>query len=75
MFTLLMAYTPLPLIGLALFNDSWGAILLFAFLLGFAGASFAVGVPFVNKWYPPDRQGFALGIYGDRHGRHRARQR
>jgi NNP family nitrate/nitrite transporter-like MFS transporter len=63
-FALLLAYTPLPLIGLALFNDSWGAVLLFALLLGFAGASFAVGVPFVNKWYPPERQGFALGIYG-----------
>jgi MFS transporter, NNP family, nitrate/nitrite transporter len=63
-FTALMAYTPLPLIGLALFHDSLGVVLLFGFLLGFAGASFAVGVPFVNGWYPPDRQGFALGIYG-----------
>src|SRR4029078_4855364 len=63
-FTLLMAYTPLPLVGLALFNDSWGAVLACAFLLVFAGASFAVGVPFVNKWYPQSRQGFALGVYG-----------
>ncbi len=63
-FTALMAFTPLPLVGLALFNDSWTAVLIFGFLLGFAGASFAVGVPFVNKWYPADRQGFALGIYG-----------
>jgi NNP family nitrate/nitrite transporter-like MFS transporter len=63
-FTLLMAYTPLPLIGLALFHDSLGVILGFGFLLGFAGASFAVGVPFVNAWYPPARQGAALGIYG-----------
>lgn len=63
-FTALMAFTPLPLVGLALFNDSWGAVLVCGFLLGFAGASFAVGVPFVNKWYPPGRQGFALGIYG-----------
>ena len=63
-FTALMAFTPLPLIGLALFNDSWGAVLVFGFLLGFAGASFAVGVPFVNRWYPAERQGFALGIYG-----------
>jgi NNP family nitrate/nitrite transporter-like MFS transporter len=63
-FTALMAFTPIPLIGLALFNDSWGAVLFFGFLLGFAGASFAVGVPFVNKWYAPERQGFALGIYG-----------
>ena len=63
-FTALMAFTPLPLIGLALFNDSWAAVLVFGFLLGFAGASFAVGVPFVNKWYPQSRQGFALGVYG-----------
>ena len=63
-FTLLMAFAPLPLVGLALFNDSWAAVLVFGFLLGFAGASFAVGVPFVNKWYPAGRQGFALGIYG-----------
>jgi len=63
-FTALMVYTPLPLIGLALFHDSLGAVLLFGLLLGFAGASFAVGVPFVNGWYPPERQGFALGVYG-----------
>ena len=63
-FTALMAYTPLPLVGLALFHDSLGVILLFGFLLGFAGASFAVGVPFVNGWYTPERQGFALGVYG-----------
>ena len=63
-FTALMAFTPLPLIGLALFNDSWGSVLAFGFLLGFAGASFAVGVPFVNGWYPASRQGFALGVYG-----------
>ncbi len=63
-FTGLMAFTILPLIGLALFNDSWTAVLIFGFLLGFAGASFAIGIPFVNGWYPPSRQGYALGVYG-----------
>jgi NNP family nitrate/nitrite transporter-like MFS transporter len=63
-FLVLMAYTPLPLIGLALYHDTLGAILVLGFLLGFAGASFAVGVPFVNGWYTPARQGAALGIYG-----------
>ncbi len=63
-FTALMAFAPLPLIGLALFNDHWGAVLVLGFLLGFVGASFAVGVPFVNTWYPAERQGFALGVYG-----------
>jgi NNP family nitrate/nitrite transporter-like MFS transporter len=34
------------------------------FLLGTAGASFAVGIPFVAQWYPPKKQGMALGVYG-----------
>ena len=63
-FSALMAFTPLPLIALALWHDSLTPILVFGFLLGFAGASFAVGVPFVNGWYARERQGFALGIYG-----------
>jgi NNP family nitrate/nitrite transporter-like MFS transporter len=63
-FTALMAFTPLPLVALALWHDSLAPILVFGFLLGFAGASFAVGVPFVNAWYEPARQGAALGIYG-----------
>ena len=63
-FSLLLAFTPLPLIALALFHDALAPILVFGFLLGFAGASFAVGVPFVNGWYPPERQGYALGVYG-----------
>jgi NNP family nitrate/nitrite transporter-like MFS transporter len=45
-------------------HDSFAAIIVLGFLLGFAGASFAIGVPFVNRWYPPERQGVALGIYG-----------
>ncbi len=63
-FTALMAFTPLPLIALALWHGSLAPIIVFGFLLGFAGASFAVGVPFVNGWYEPARQGAALGIYG-----------
>ena len=40
------------------------ALLLGGLWLGLAGASFAVGVPFVARYYPPQRQGFALGVYG-----------
>jgi NNP family nitrate/nitrite transporter-like MFS transporter len=60
----LLAYTPLPLVVLALWHDSYGGVLALGFLLGVAGASFAVGVPFVSRWFPPERQGFALGVYG-----------
>lgn len=63
-FTALLAFTPLPLVGLALFHDDLGVVLALAFLLGFAGASFAVGVPLVSGWWPPAKHGVALGIYG-----------
>ena len=39
-------------------------LLLFGFFTGIALASFSVGVGFVSGWYPPEKQGFALGIYG-----------
>jgi MFS transporter, NNP family, nitrate/nitrite transporter len=35
-----------------------------AFLLGVAGSSFAIGIGYVSRWYPPERQGTALGVYG-----------
>jgi NNP family nitrate/nitrite transporter-like MFS transporter len=63
-FSALLLFTPLPLVALALWHDSYAVIVGFGFLLGFAGASFAVGVPFVNRWYAPERQGAALGVYG-----------
>ena len=64
-FTILMAFVPLPLIGLALTaSDSYTAVLVFGFLLGFAGSAFAIGIPYVSKWFPADRQGMVLGIYG-----------
>ena len=62
--SMIVIYTPLPLIALAIWHDALSSMLLFGFLLGFTGASFAVGVPFVNGWYGTDRQGFALGVYG-----------
>ena len=34
------------------------------FLLGIAGASFAVALPLASRWYPPEYQGLAMGIVG-----------
>jgi NNP family nitrate/nitrite transporter-like MFS transporter len=34
------------------------------FCLGIAGASFAVALPLVSRWYPPEYQGLAMGIAG-----------
>jgi NNP family nitrate/nitrite transporter-like MFS transporter len=63
-FTVLLAFSIVPLVALGFIHDSFGAIIVLGFLLGFSGASFAIGVPFVNRWYPPEKQGTALGIYG-----------
>ena len=43
---------------------TYDRLLVYAFLLGLAGASFAVGVGFSSRWFPPEQQGTALGIYG-----------
>lgn len=62
-FTLLLAFSALPAVLFGYAHAYW-ALLCVGFLLGIAGASFAVGVPFVAGWYGREQQGFALGIYG-----------
>ncbi|HEY1170881.1 MAG TPA: MFS transporter [Verrucomicrobiae bacterium] len=44
--------------------NSYPAILLMGFNLGFAGASFAVALPQSGRWYPPHMQGTVLGLAG-----------
>ncbi|MGB7513158.1 MAG: MFS transporter [Candidatus Acidiferrum sp.] len=44
--------------------ESYRILLYLAFLLGMAGSSFAVGMGFVSRWFPPEKQGGALGVYG-----------
>ncbi|MGB3271629.1 MAG: MFS transporter [Xanthobacteraceae bacterium] len=39
-------------------------MLLAALGVGIAGGSFSVGVAYVARWYPAERQGTALGIFG-----------
>jgi NNP family nitrate/nitrite transporter-like MFS transporter len=63
MFTLLLAFSAVPAVLFG-YADSYWALIAVGFLLGVAGSSFAVGVPFVAKWYPSGTQGAAVGIYG-----------
>src|SRR5215467_771334 len=62
-FTVLMLAAAIPPVW-ASFATSYSMMLAAAFCLGLAGSSFAVGVGFVSPWYPPQKQGTALGIYG-----------
>ncbi|MBL8837438.1 MAG: NarK/NasA family nitrate transporter, partial [Alphaproteobacteria bacterium] len=43
---------------------SYETFLLAALGVGIAGGSFAVGITYVSKWYPKEKQGTALGIFG-----------
>ena len=44
--------------------DTFTQVVICGFFIGIALASFAIGVGFVSDWYPAERQGEALGIYG-----------
>ncbi len=59
-----MALTLLRLAWGALAAGTYPQILGIGFMLGIAGASFAVALPLASRWYPPEHQGLALGIAG-----------
>ncbi len=44
--------------------STYPLMLLAALGMGLAGGGFSVGVAYVSKWYPAERQGAALGIFG-----------
>ncbi|MEO8131559.1 MAG: MFS transporter, partial [Bryobacteraceae bacterium] len=44
--------------------QTYQQLLVGGFFLGLAGASFAVGVGFVSRWFSAEKQGSALGVYG-----------
>ncbi len=56
--------TLLPLLAGWLGGNSLGELFLVGCMLGVAGASFAVALPMVSRWYPPEYQGLAMGIAG-----------
>lgn len=62
-FVVLLAVLSAPLLLIG-FSTSFPMFLAASFVLGIAGSSFAIGVPLVSSWFPPGRQGFALGVYG-----------
>ena len=65
MFPLISAATIVPVLFIAFVAlDSYTLLLIGGFFLGIAGTAFAVGVPFVNAWFPPERRGLAIGVFG-----------
>ncbi len=62
-FPLLMVISAVPAF-LVPFAGTYQQLLVVGFFLGLAGSSFAVGVGYVSRWTPPEKQGSALGVYG-----------
>jgi NNP family nitrate/nitrite transporter-like MFS transporter len=61
--TVLMAVT-VPAIWLMAYATEYWHFLVIGLFVGLAGGSFSVGTPYVARWYPRNRQGFAMGVYG-----------
>ncbi|MBT9597900.1 MAG: NarK/NasA family nitrate transporter [Vitreoscilla sp.] len=60
---LLMAAT-VPAIWLMAYATEYWHFLVIGLFVGLAGGSFSVGTPYVARWFPKNRQGFAMGVYG-----------
>jgi MFS transporter, NNP family, nitrate/nitrite transporter len=65
MFPLVSVATIIPILFIGFIGlGSYVGLLVGGFFLGISGTAFAVGVPFVNAWFPPERRGLAIGIFG-----------
>ncbi|HEX5084416.1 MAG TPA: MFS transporter [Blastocatellia bacterium] len=62
-FSVVMAGSITPAFMMGFVADYWQLIVC-GFFIGVALAGFSVGVGFVSGWYPPEKQGLALGVYG-----------
>lgn len=60
---LLMLSTVVP-IWLMSYATAYWHFLVLALFVGLAGGSFSVGTPYVARWFPKSRQGFAMGVFG-----------
>ena len=59
--TMLVAVVPIWLLSYA--TQYWQFLVL-ALFVGLVGGSFSVGTPYVARWFPQNKQGLAMGIFG-----------
>lgn len=62
-FFLLMISTVIPIWMMSYATQYWHFLVIGLFV-GLAGGSFSVGTPYVARWFPKNRQGFAMGVFG-----------
>ena len=61
--TLLLVLCAIPVFLIAYATAFW-QFLAIGLCLGAVGASFAVGTPYVARFFPPEKRGFAMGFFG-----------
>ena len=59
----LLAVT-VPAIFLMAYATEYWHFLTIGLVLGLAGGAFSVGTPYVARWFPKNRQGMAMGVFG-----------
>jgi NNP family nitrate/nitrite transporter-like MFS transporter len=62
MFVLMLSCV-IPIYLMSFATQYWHFLTIGLFV-GLAGGSFSVGTPYVARWFPKNRQGFAMGVYG-----------
>ena len=60
----LLMLSTVPAIFLMAYATQYWHFLVIGLFVGLAGGSFSVGTPYVARWFPKNRQGFAMGVYG-----------
>lgn len=61
--SVLLVACAVPVYGVSYATQLW-QFLLIGLFLGCVGASFAVGTPYVARFFPASRRGFAMGFFG-----------
>jgi NNP family nitrate/nitrite transporter-like MFS transporter len=62
-FFIQMLLVAIPTYGLAFATQYWQYLVIGLFV-GLAGGSFAVGIAYTSAWFPKEKQGTAMGIFG-----------
>lgn len=63
MMSALLVVSALP-VWLSSYADQLWQFLLLGLALGLVGAAFSVGTPYVARFFPKERRGFAMGVFG-----------
>jgi NNP family nitrate/nitrite transporter-like MFS transporter len=58
-----MLLVAIPTYGLAFATEYWQYLVIGLFV-GLAGGAFAIGIAYTSAWFPRERQGTAMGIFG-----------